>query len=82
MHFAKSIVTAFALAALAAIGPHAVAAPPGSQGAVAQLEGAAFIAGEWRITGAYDGDSTTAVNFTATFAPDGSFIDGDNYPGR
>jgi len=48
----------------------------------APREGSDFISGAWNIAGSYTDGTEGAVNFSATFATDGTFVDRDNYRGR
>lgn len=48
----------------------------------APREGADFISGAWNIGGSYADGTEGSVNFVATFAADGTFVDRDNYRGR
>ena len=74
-------IAAVAALTLAFAGPPALT-PAWAQSAPAPIPGADQIAGTWQFTGRFDGEETGSVNFSATFAGDGTFVDQDDYPGR
>lgn len=76
----NKLIAACALALFALGAPMSVSAQVDPASVARQ--GAGYIPGAWHISGQYDQIGQEPVGFRATFAPDGTFVDRDGYPGR